>query len=64
MVLVSTGSKINDKTADRWLGNNHHRSKANHFYCFIDERGAEDVWGSDFCSIAAAIKEQKDKGAR
>lgn len=64
LVLISTGTELNAKTADEWLANNHHRSKPNHFYCFIDESDAEDVWGPDFCSIAAAIKERKENGAR
>lgn len=64
LILVSTGTELNSKTADEWLGANHHSSKANHFYCFVDERVAEDVWGPDFCSIAVAIKKRKEKGER
>ena len=64
LILVSTGTQLSSKKKNDWLRTNRHRSDSNHFYCFIDGPAAEDVWGSDFCSISRAIKEPQGNRAR
>lgn len=63
LILICTGVEVAIKRTNRWFTEHSPGQNEKHFYCFLDETVAKDIWGEDFHRLAITIKEKKLKEA-